>query len=258
MLKLDELIEIKLKKRDLRPEGILARDLVDMLCQVEKAISAIAQYDKTSILENDTAFALVSIHRGSAAYRLKPCSPSISVPAFETFAQTINTPHELPKNARPSAETITTFSARYNTVIEFRSKANSKRPIAIVRPKAIIPTRSSPEITGDTTLYGQVESAGGADPKIWMRLDSGQRIGFEVNKTQAKELGGRLYDDVGVRGTAVWDSVSKQIISFSLAEIVSFKTTSTVEAFNKLRDEFGSFFDELPDVTKFCEKQRRG
>ncbi len=258
MLKLDELIEIKLRKRDLRPEGILARDLVDMLCQVEKAISAIAQNEKTSIIETDTSFALVSIKRGSAAYRLKPCYPDISIPAFETFAQAISSPESLPRTARISAENVSTFSSRYNTVIEFRSKATSKQPIGIVRPRKIHPIISPPEVVGETTLYGQVESIGGADPKAWVRLHSGQRIGFDINKTQAKTLGSKIYEEVGICGTAHWDSITKQIISFQLIEILPFKDTSVVEAFDILKNEFGSFFDELPDVTKFCEKQRRG
>lgn len=258
MLRLEELIEVKLKKRNLRPEGVMARDLVDMLCQVEKAVSAIAQYGKTSIIEGDTSFALVSIRRGSAAYRLKPCVPDISIPAFESFAQSINNPESLPRGARASIENISAFSARYNTVIEFRSKANSKSPIGVVRPKVVLPIVSHPEIVGETTLYGQVESVGGADPKAWVRLDSGQRIGFDVNKTQAKLLGSRIYDDVGLRGTAHWDSVSKQVNVFKLSEVLPIKDVSAVEAFEALKSEFGSFFDELPDVAKFCEKQRRG
>lgn len=258
MTKQRGLLEVKFKGRGLRPDKILAKDLAEVIRDVEAAVLAYlsAEADDKSILKI-TGLSLVEIKAGSAALRFAPRTSEAVTPAFQAFATDVGHTGNvtaLKARARSSYEGIQDFCQKYRCISEFRDRLSSRKPIAIIRPPIPIARTRPIMLEGETSIYGTLESVGGLDPKAWLRTDHG-RVNFDVTQDQARELGQRLYTRIGVRGVARWDAYTSAVSSFKFLELLAYREKPLSQAFQSLRDEFGHCFSSM-DVAAFLKEQR--
>lgn len=252
------LLEVKFKGRGLRPNKILARDLAEVIRDVEAAVLAyLATDNDDKTTAKITGLSLVEIKEGSAALRFAPQMSEAVTPAFKAFAtdigQTGSAPTLKPR-ARSPFEGIQDFCQTYRCVSELRDRLSSPKPIAIIRPPLPISKTRPIILSGLTTLYGTLESVGGREPKAKMRLEQG-RTSFDVTQEQARLLGQRLYTKIGVRGYAKWDAHTHAITSFQFIDLLQYQEVPFTEAIKKISQEFGHCFASI-DVDEFTKAQR--
>lgn len=113
-------------------------------------------------------------------------------------------------------------------------------------------------LTGQTTIYGEVMSVGGVNPRITLRTINNQTIYCDTNVVLAKKLAEYLYAQVCVAGTAEWSPDTLELEKFKIEEIVDYQKTSPVEAFQELSQLFGTQFKNVSDVKGFVTAVRRG
>jgi hypothetical protein len=101
-----------------------------------------------------------------------------------------------------------------------------------------------PTVTGSTTLYGRCATAGGTrSPKVKLQLLEGGTVEAKATREQAKQLGERLYDVVGVRGIATWDTRTWTIERFEVQEVLDYEPVPVRQAFLELREAIGDVYD---------------
>ena len=85
-------------------------------------------------------------------------------------------------------------------------------------------------------LFGTVERVGGAEPRVTLRLHSGESIHCEVSGDLAKQLGRTLYERVVLEGTAVWDAYTGERKSFQAVRLGAYGGGHAGEALRELGD----------------------
>lgn len=258
MAKQRGLLEVKFKGRGLRPNKILARDLAEVIKDVETAVLAyLATGADDKITAKISGLSLVEIKAGSAALRFEPQMSEAVTPAFKALATDVGPNSNvtgLRTRARSAVEGIQDFCQTYRCVSELRDKISSPKPLAIIRPLHPITQASPIKLSGETTLYGILEGVGGKEPKAKMRTEAG-RVSFDVTQEQARLLGQHLYTRIGVCGIANWDAYSHAILDFKFVKLLDYKDIPFTQAVIEISKEFGHFFSTL-DVAAFIKEQR--
>jgi hypothetical protein len=113
-------------------------------------------------------------------------------------------------------------------------------------------------IEGETTLFGEVERVGGAEPKVALRLPDGSSVYCEVTKEQARELGKRLYQPVCVVGTATWRLPTYIIEAFRLHKVTDYEDTPPSVAISELARVLAPHWADVDDVVAEVERLRHG
>lgn len=252
------LLEIRFRGRGVKPDGIRARDLAEVVKALEDAVlSFVRDGDGPGILKEGAGLSLVDIRSSSVGLRFAPHMEEAINPAFIAFAEAVNTSEDvLQPKTRKNVTVIKDFCSRYKARAELRDKPSSRSPLATIHPHRIIPPAISSTIGGETVLYGVLEDVGGVQPKAWIRV-SGERVGFTIDQEQARTLGPKLYTMVGVRGVAQWDVVNKVITGFSFLELTNYKPKPLSQAIEALRESFGKYIDQIDDLQTSLDKQRK-
>ena len=114
-------------------------------------------------------------------------------------------------------------------------------------------------LAGETTIYGKVESVGGANtPVVWLRQSDGSRVSIDISHEQAPMFGERIYSWLGLRGYAQWENKDGSLQSFKLIEILDYEDKPLTKAFDQLTKNIGVFFEDIGNVNSFVEDLRRG
>ena len=103
-------------------------------------------------------------------------------------------------------------------------------------------------ITGETIIYGEIQRVGGTEPKIVLRLTSGDLFSLDVSRDVAKNLSPRLYSQVGLRGTATWSYSDNKLLQFEVESLTEYEESSIADSFNQLRGVIGKYWDEIEDI----------
>src|SRR5262245_5066996 len=115
-----------------------------------------------------------------------------------------------------------------------------------------------PEIEGHTTLYGTLIAIGGINPpSARLVLLNGARLNCNVterdNLIVARQLGKRLYSEVGVKGEARWDLQDMSISFFRIDEVLEYDSVPLTEALNNLYDVAGQYLEAVEDIEAFLK-----
>ncbi len=122
----------------------------------------------------------------------------------------------------------------------------------------IAPVAQAPRVTGATTIYGVVTNVGGLDASKNVRLRT--RTGdltVHMSESLARKVAQHIFDEVGLEGTAVWDSATMSLVAFDATRLLEYRRTSASEAFERLRDVAGEDFDEV-DPDEYVRRLRGG
>lgn len=255
--------QIKFNSEDVHPDNIRIKDLAQVLQSLEEGLIAIVKKESTPILENGLGISLVGIKEGCAAVELKPIGESGKAavkPAMKEMLRAIKTKDrsEFPSEVAKSIQRVEEFSLKYECNSEFRLHSDNKRPNAVVRPPTILKIVKDAPLTGETTIYGKVESVGGASsPAVWLRQSDGTRFQVSISYDMAPDFGKKIYSWVGLRGYAQWENDDGSLQSFKLIEILDYDQMPLTEAFDQLTQKIGGFFEEIDDVNAFVEDLRR-
>ena len=72
----------------------------------------------------------------------------------------------------------------------------------------------------------------------------------------AREMAKRLYETIGVRGTARWATRDMSLDEFRIEELTAYRPTSLTQAMDSLGEVAGKYYEEIEDVDAFVADLR--
>lgn len=250
-----EAIELRFTGAEMRPEIVRASDLGDVLRAIDEMIEAVAQTENL-VSEMSLVTSLTLVSSGSLALRFTPSDWNAGKLAWQAISTAVSERlfHRLPRRATRAIRRVVEFGHRYNCDSELRLP-EPDRVLATLPPDLVVV--DAPLIVGETTLYGQVIRVGGRKPKVLIAaFDHSGTIACDVSQDIARILGGRLYTDIAVAGTAAWNSETLKIETFRIEQLLPYQRTSLANAFREMSERFGKYYDALGDVDDFMSSVR--
>lgn len=250
------MVEVRFAGNDMRPHKVRAKEIAEVITSYEDAVASVVVQDNPELDKDTILISLVAIESSSIGLQFAPNLQELTFDAASRIATSIasNDFSELPHSSVESLRTIWSFTKRHECEAEFRTINGESKVVATLYPTTEIPTPSI--LTGETVLYGEIKRVGGAKPKIMLATIEGVTVYCDVSEAIAKELGHRLYTEVGLKGRATWNSKTLELESFVVEEVLEYTSNSPVDAFRELRDLIGESFTDIDDVNKFVSSLR--
>ena len=237
---------------DVRPGDVASKDLGEILIGIEDSIKAIIGRDNPEYKLDELKIGLIEIVDKSEGLKFRVNLP-VLVTAFTALGYSIssNSYHDLPSKSVESLSSIQAIIRKYKTSAKFY--VNNKS-IATLTQEAKIVLPDKVKVRGTTSIYGTIERVGGTEPKVRVRLISGETFSLDVSESFAKEAGNFLYDKVKIIGEAVWDVRDYSILSFKAKNIGEYRAKSNVRAFDNLKKVLGGAWDKIDNIEDILYK----
>ncbi|MEM9452268.1 MAG: hypothetical protein AAGA75_27605 [Cyanobacteria bacterium P01_E01_bin.6] len=253
------LFEAYFDGQNVAPGRIKSKDIAEVMTAIEDLIAVMISENHSQIVRKDAVIVgLKSIGSGSLTLAFDVNDKALSSIAMSELRRAFKKDDllRLPLEARRQLENIVKFLKKYHCSFQARSLTNRKTSYFSLDTETEIPY--SPQVSGETVLYGQVTRAGGADtPKIQFKpIDGSKPIYCDTTKKIAVEAAKRLYQEVGLKGLATWDTETSLIEAFQVTEILEYKKADITESFNLIREKFGKTFNYIGDVDEFVASLR--
>jgi len=242
----------------LSPDTIRVGELAALLEAIEDSLSAVVIAQHPTLTKENLLIGLSSIKPGSIQLEFSTKLPEIVVPAFRQISQSIRsgTFSQLPPPSYPAFERITGFLRKNQAQADLIVSNGKRKTLATIPSDFEVP--KSNYIEGHTTIYGTLVRVGGVEPKAEIKTVNERTIFCPFPRELASQLGGLLYQEVGVTGQAKWDSTTYQLVEFRIQGLTAYQQTSISQAFAELRELAGKYYDSVDDVTGYVKELRKG
>jgi hypothetical protein len=249
-------LTIRFTGNNVQPGRIRSRELGDVIAAYEEAISAVVVRSHPELKAEQIIVGLVTIRHESVGLTFEA---PLGEPVYQAAHRLVSAVHtqdwaDLPWAALKSLRNVLKFVTRHQCAANFIVRHDDQSVAAVITSETAIPKATT--LYGTTTLYAEVKRVGGIEPKVMLQTINGRTLYCDASAEIAKELGARLYDQVGVVGYAEWDYQTLEITDFEITEVLPYRHTSPVEAFRILRDEFGHHFDAIDDPEAWIHELR--
>jgi hypothetical protein len=232
------------------PETVGAGELGELLLSLEQSVFSIAQRDDPDSPESGR-LALVGISAGTLSLALsvpKPLLPAITLLCSRFVSGDIS---DLPEKCRRAIISLGKWCRARSYNMDWLL---GKTLIGSITPSLDLRFEASPQLRGSAVLSGEVHSVGGERPSFKLRLASGELLVCACGDGLARLAGKYLYRKVTIEGFARNNILTGEIASFE-ATAISLTERKLSEAFDSIREQFGSDFDAV-DVDGFMNKVR--
>lgn len=249
-------LTIRFTGNHIQPGHVRSRELGDVIAAFEEAIAAVVVRAHPELKTEQIIVGLATIHDGSIGLAF---AAPLGDPVYRAAHQLIGAvqAHDwagLPWDALKPLREVLKFVTRHQCVADLAVHHDGLVAAAAITTATEIPRAAT--LRGTTTLYAEVKRAGGMEPRVMLQTLSGRTLFCDTSEEIAKALGARLYEHVGVVGYAEWDYQTLEVIGFEITEVLSYRRTSPVEAFQSLRQEFGHYFDAIEDPEAWVHELR--
>jgi hypothetical protein len=256
-----DFFKIRLKGPDASPDLVPAVQLAEVMKAVDAMLRGLIALRHPGISEDAVVVGLVQISRRSVglAFSSNFKEAGGEAAAEVSYAVKKRDLSTLPASAAEKLGEIFSFAAKRKWDTHLSARTSGGLVTATVHPdtRFIVPTPTV--IQGETTLYGEVERAGGTTPVISLRLPNDERISCQVSRELAREFGHRLYQFVGVVGTARWSTPGFKLEAFTALRITEYEDTppslAVAELAAVLREHWAGTDDVLAEVRKLRQSE---
>ncbi len=252
-------IEIRLIGDTLTPANIRSRDIATIIEAIEQMLAAVIARDNPhlGVDESEVTVGLAEVLHGSYRMQFQSQYDPEAKRAFVTITTAI---HEqqfdaLPQITVEAIKSVRKIARLYHTDLQLGYQNGTFESLATISANTAIDV-AIPQAESETTLYGHLLRIGGTNPPTaQLQLLNGQRLNCNVtesdNLSVAKQLGARLYTQVGVRGMARWDLRDMALIFFRIDEVLPYRGVPLGTALAQLRDEVGDIYANIPDLEAY-------
>lgn len=250
--------ELQVKGEGFALEEVRIKEVTKLLVAVEEIVAAIVERDSPSLnVSRVGALGLTSMQSGSLHAGFESQFEEV-VQAWHEVCRSIENKEysNLPAKAMDELGSIEKFNRRHNTDTEFWFNNGSRKHLATISSDAGLPAPHF--IYGTTTLYGKLLRIGGDNrPTALLGLSEELTLNCRVKTTElAGTMAKRLYEIIGVRGTAKWNVARYRPAEFTVEELTEYRQTSLTEAIESLREVAGKYYEEIEDVNAFVADLR--
>ena len=262
----EEILEIRLDNRKLTPDKMSSRDIAKLISAVEEMIAHIVVRDfpELALDQRDVTVGLFEVEIGSYGGRFVSQYDEQVKKAFETAAVAIETREfaKLPTNSVKAIENMVSISQKYDTNTLFGYRNGEFRQIASISSNTVVDVQI-PTLESETVLYGRLTSIGGEKPPTArLVLLDGKKLTCNVTEKNdlaiAKELGKRLYTEIGVRGMARWNLQDMSIVFFRIDELLDYEQKPLHESLENSYEILGHHLEQISDLEQFFSDLRNG
>lgn len=249
----EETLNIRLKNREdtLHPETLGINDLFKISKLIEEALVLTLSPDENIESDEDDPekkspyVSLTCIEPGSVFVKLSIPKMLLSAAVSLKLALLQSNYSELPISAQEKLANLYSYVSNRKWSVGLSGVTDGEAIISDEYPIAAPKQNTIQEIT---TIHGKCVKVGGdEDPRVTLRIHSTNKLmSVNVNTQLAEVLGKRLYDDIGLRGTATKDAHTLQLISFRANELLPYK--------GKNADPSGAI-RKLAEIAERCKKQ---
>lgn len=257
-------VEIRLHAEGITPDKISSRDVGELIAAVEQMLAPLVAEDNVALGldEREVIVGLAFIKRGSYILQFETPHEAEVAHAYQRIAMSIETGHYagLPGKTVDALKKIRGAARKYRTDVEFWEANGTLQQLATVNTNTQIDVETH-RLQGKTTLYGTVVRIGGEDPpRVTLRLLDGRSVTCRVTQRDqfrvARQLGAKLYQTVGVRGTAFWDMQDMKLVDFLVETVLPYTHVPISQALTALHELAGSHFEAIGDAHAFVADLR--
>lgn len=246
------------------PERIPLRAVSDALSAVQDLASGRDPFEEQHVAP-ERSINLLEVRRGSATYRCVARAPDEAVANLRRFGALLSSlegnhgdEDGLVTAIRPIA-TLSDIARTLGCEVQVAIVGQHSTPVFCVRQDDYQRVSDRLFVTGETTIVGRVQRAGGATQMKCLLRVPGRRRGLYCNvKNQklAQRLGQHLYEEIAATGTATWIHRSWRIYAFTINDFTQPQLGDVTEAIEELRNAGLSAWDKVPDPGKYIQELR--
>lgn len=242
---------LELKFEGITPKTVRPGELALLIYEFERIILSVVKSDYPAIDTGEVLVSFDSIKDESIGINLSPNLETVGweikqfiVASYLSFTGTVESGNfqNLSSDTLKSLKKIQQFSKKYNTPAIFKKDGEH---LSSLNPETKFKVTKSNLLGGTTTIYGEIFDAGGETPNIHIRVNDQYSVIVGATKETVKELAGKLYEVVGLKGYAKWDIKTSKIEEFELHNIVDYKAGKVKESFKKLRELSSGYWDKF-------------
>lgn len=241
----NDILELKFEGNGIKPEIVKPSEIALLIDQFEKVLLATIHENSPEINTTDAVlFSFEAIKDESLDIQFKSIlAKDIILASFTLISTSINTGDfsKLPPIAITSLKNITKFSKKYNCTGQFN---HNNQTLSTFNPTTEISLDKVKYIKGETTIHGTLIDIGGENPNIHIKVNDDYTLIFDSTVEISKALSPKLYERVGLKGTAKWDALTFHVIDFKLAEVLDYEQGSISNAFAELRNISSGIWDK--------------
>ncbi len=250
MVSENNILELKFEGNDINPTVVKPSEIAVQIEQFEKALLSTIKQNYPTIDTNEVLFTFHSIQDESIGlnfllveFGIHKEVTEVIISSFILITTCVNNEDfsPLPEEAISALKSFARFSKAHNCSANFRYNGNY---LSTITPSTEIKYQKKAFLKGDINIYGTLNDSGGDNPNIHLKVNDEYNLIIETTKEAAKELGHRLYDYIGLRGTAKWDAVTGQVVEFKLLSILDYRETNIKDAFSRLKDISSGAWDK--------------
>jgi hypothetical protein len=259
-------IEVRLTGDNVTPGNVRSRDIAELIASVEQMIASVVVRNNPELgfQEDEIIVGLVAVHEGSLRLQFKV--PEVyapaALPAYNLVSNDVQRRDfsSLPLKTVESLRSIRSITVKYSATTEFGYTNGHFAPLASINREVPIEVQER-RVSGTTTLYGVVVRIGGEKtPTVQLRLLNGDMLSCEIKGNQrraiARQLAQRLYTEVGITGTAVWDTRDWIIEDFTIEQITEYSSKGVAAALQGLYETMGTHLEALENIDSFISEIR--
>jgi hypothetical protein len=259
-----DVIEIKITGENVTPEKVSSRDIGELIASVEAMIAAIVARDNPAlgIDESEVIVGLASIEHGSYALLFQSQYEAEAIDAHTKITNSINTGNysNIPIKSIDAIKSVRKVARKYSTEIEFWRRNGRRDQLATVNTNTRIEAETS-TITSKTTLYGFLIGVGGVEPpRARIRLFNGNIFNCHITRRGryqiARQLGERLYTEVGVYGVARWDVRDMSLDHFLIERLTEYSKKPIDQALESLYSVAGKHYEAVEGIESLIAEIR--
>lgn len=247
----NDILELKFDGNGINPSKVKPSEIALLINEFEKALTATIKANYPSVDTNEVLFSFETIRNESIGlgfvtdqYRIPPPIKDMVVGSYLEITNCIanNDYSYLTNDAITSLRKISGFSKKYKCNANFKHNGEN---ITYISPTTEIKFNKPNQLKGDATIYGELLDVGGENPNIHIKVNDDYVLIIDTNKDIAKHLGTRLFDIIGLKGNAKWDTLSSKIVEFKLYEVLDYQAGNVKKTFNELKDIFSDHWDQF-------------
>ncbi len=256
--------EVRLVGPDVLPERIPLHVVSDALSAVQDIASGRDSFEEQHV-PLEKSINLLDVRRGSATYRCVARAPEEAVANLTRFGTLLASLDDKRENGdglvtalRP-IETLSDIARAVGGQVQVSIISQHKTPAFSVCQDHYRRISEQLFVTGETTIVGRIERAGGAtEMRCLLRVPERRRLLYCNVKTQrlARRLGQHLYQDIAATGTAKWIHHNWRVYAFTINDFTQPRLGNVTEAITELRNAGLSAWDEVDDPGKYIRELR--
>lgn len=249
----NEILELKFDGNNVSPSTVKPSEIAKLIIDFEKALLSTISASHPEINTDALLFSFVEVDDKSLDLKFIPligAAKDVVIAAYLSIAVSIkdNNFKKLSVNTIIALKDITKFSKKYKCSGYLNHNYVN---VATFTHDTEINLEKASVITGETTIYGKVIDVGGENPNVHFKINNDYTVIIDVKEEIAKQLAPKLFEEVGLKGTAKWDAISYQVTEFKIIDIIEYEPKTLKKTFNDLRNSLGKYWDGVDDVSTY-------